>query len=130
MAGGGKPGKDFNVSATLATAPPQAVLDAASDPAAMAHLTNSPDLQAQMLDYTRTAVNFPAPIAEDGSVIVEDVPPGTYMFSACAFPSSLTQFDRALSGRSAVITIPADPPTGTIDAGDVPMTKQSIAKAQ
>ena len=110
-----KPGTNWHVMASITTSPPQAVLDAANDPAALAQLQSSPELR----DYARTARHFPAEIAGDNRITAENIPPGNYTVFVLGFSQAQEELSGSLSGYSTPLTVPADPPTGTLDAGEI-----------
>jgi hypothetical protein len=121
-----KPGKGWHFMAGLFSTPPQAVIDAERNPGAAAELQKSPEVQ----DYIRTARNFQADVAEDYTIAVENVPPGSYNISAMAVPDGQGERNVALGGYSAPITVPSDPPSGTIDGGEILLRKPALANAR
>jgi hypothetical protein len=123
---GVKPGKDWNLFVSLFSAPPSAVLKAQNDPAALAALENSPEVQ----NYQRTARHFQADIADDYAISVENVPPGDYTIMAMAFPQGPGEQNTGLSCYSATIAVPTDPASGTIEAGELVLSRPALAKAK
>jgi RNA polymerase sigma factor (sigma-70 family) len=118
------PGKDWNCFASLATKPPQAILDAANDPGAAAQLQSSPELQ----NYRVSARQFQAEIANDYSTVtVENVPAGNYVLFGSAFLNGQGELKLAVSGYSSALTVPSDPPNGKLDAGDIVLRKSTLA---
>ncbi len=84
---------------------------------------HSPEMQA----FARGAHEYPMSVNADGTLSAEDVPPGTYI--RC--PRS--PFCQRCRGKSldlmtasdVFVTVPADPPTGQLNAGTVEMRRSS-----
>jgi RNA polymerase sigma factor (sigma-70 family) len=118
------PGKDWNLTVVFGTTPPQALLDAADNPAAAAQVLNSPELR----DYARTARQFQAEIANDyTTVTVENVPAGDYVLFGAAILNGQGGVKNSVFGHSSRLTIPSDPPNGTLDAGELLLRKPVLA---
>ena len=123
-------GEDWHLGAVVVSLPPPAILAAVSgnDPSAMAKVLGS----AEGREYQRTARQFQAAVAGDNTITAENVPPGSYLLTAMAFSFSengSSGSSSALSGQ-ATLTVPADPPTGTLDAGEVLLRQQDLAKSK
>jgi RNA polymerase sigma factor (sigma-70 family) len=122
------PGKDWNLTAVLGTAPPQWVLDAADNPAAAAQLAAQLQNSPEMKDYARTARQFQAEIANDyATVTVENVPAGDYVLLAGAILNGQGEAKGSVFGHSSRLTVPSDPPNGTLDAGELLLRKPALA---
>jgi len=120
------PNRNWHFFASAASAPPQLILQSMNDPAALMELRKSPEMQA----YAKKARNFPAEVADDYSLTIENVPPGDFVVSVMAFreaPGEKEMKD-SVSGYSSVLTIPTDPAFGTLDAGEILLRKPSLAK--
>jgi len=82
----------------------------------------SPEMQA----FARGAHVFPMSVNPDGTLSADDVPPGTYTLSAMAILPGLPGKSLDLMNASEItVTVPADPPTGQLNAGTVEMQRSS-----
>jgi RNA polymerase sigma factor (sigma-70 family) len=122
--GGMTPDKKWHVLVLAASAPPQAVLEAGNDPAALAELRKSPEIQ----EYMRTARNFQGSATDDYVATIENVSAGDYVVSIMAFRGAPGEMKESLAGYSSVFTVPTDPPIGTLDAGEILLRKPAFAK--
>jgi hypothetical protein len=120
------PDKKWHFFVTASSAPPQAVLEAANDPAALNELRQDPEIQ----QYARTARNFQGSATDDYVATIENVPPGDYIVSIMAFRDAPGEMKESLSGYSPTFTVPAAPPFGTVDAGEILLRKPALANSK
>jgi RNA polymerase sigma factor (sigma-70 family) len=118
------PGKNWHFFANASSAPPQSFLQAANDPAALAKL----QVTAEFQEYTRKAVQLQANVTDDYAITIENAPPGDYVVSVIAFLDAPGEMKESVAGYSSSITVPADPPVGTVDAGEITLNKPAVAK--
>jgi len=120
------PGKKWNFFANAFSAPPQSIFQSLNDPAALAKLQETPEIQ----EYTRKALHLRGEVYDDYSITIENVPPGDYAISVMAFLDAPGEMRESLSGYSSVVTIPSEPAFGTVDAGEITLTKPALAKGK
>src|SRR4029077_12550747 len=108
------------------SAPPQAYLQAANEPVALAKLQETAEIQ----EYTRKALQLQASVTDDYVITIENVPPGDYVISVMAFLDTPGEMKESLAGYSSVITVPTEPAFGTVDAGEITLNKPSLAKGR
>jgi RNA polymerase sigma factor (sigma-70 family) len=121
------PDKKWHFFANAFSAPPQSYFQAANDPAALEKLQETPEIK----DYTRKAVHLQAEVSNDYSITIENVPPGDYVISVMTFPDAPgEETTESLSAYSSVITVPTEPAFGTVDAGEITLTKPALAKGK
>jgi len=95
-----------------------------NDAMALSQWRRSPEVQAAMKAIQR----FPLEMTPDGTVSAENVPAGDYVISAGysqQFKPGETPPQFYFGGHLKV-TVPADPPTGTLDAGQIDIIKQTM----
>ena len=113
-----------NISVFLQTPRPPFPKDIGTNQAALLAFVQSNEYRAASLN-SRT---FPGTVSDDGTITVEDVEPGDYQLSVMVMPADISP--RALKPDEAAnihpvlqgevkVTIPADPPSGTLDVGAV-----------
>ena len=118
---GWKPQSSEHVFAFVQTPLPPALAALASsgkvDPAAAAQIQQSPEVQ----DYLRRSRHFQGVVAGDFQTIsVEAVPAGDYILVVTAMPDlNPSQAPAAHLGAQIAFTVPADPPSGTLDLGEI-----------
>jgi hypothetical protein len=102
------------------TPPPAWMMEAAKDPQQAAQMAESPEV----LEFGRNARQFQMELDPNGTLSADDVPPGEFEVTVFAVLGGNTGETNvsALMGR-ARINVPADPATGTIDAGEIALTK-------
>ncbi len=82
----------------------------------------SPEMQA----FAKGAHVFPMSVNPDGTLSADDVPPGTYTMSAMAIlPGLPGKSLELMNAREIAVTVPADPPSGQLNAGTVEMQRTS-----
>jgi hypothetical protein len=101
------------------TPPPVWMMEAAKDPQRAAELAKSPEVQ----EFARNARQFQMELNPDGTLAAESVPPGDFELTVFAMPDPVPGRTNltALRGQ-ARINVPADPPTGTLDVGEILLT--------
>jgi len=110
-----------SVHAWAQTAPPPALAALVSspkpDPAAWAQVQQLPEVQ----DYARRARHVPVVIANDFQTLsADEVPPGDYiLIVSAADQSTASQPPSNRFGAQVSFTVPADPPTGNVDLGEI-----------
>jgi RNA polymerase sigma factor (sigma-70 family) len=109
------------VSAFIQTAPPPALAALINqtkvDPAVAAQVRQSPEVQ----EYARNSRHFQAVVADDfQAVSAEQLPPGDYilLISVMAEPTQSQSSGDRIAAQSS-FTVPADPPSGTLDLGEI-----------
>jgi hypothetical protein len=113
--------KPERVFALIQTAPPQAVAAVANspnvDPAVAAQVQQSPQVQ----QYVRTSRQFQAAVAGDfQSISAEELPPGDYiLIISVMIETTPGQIPNARTGAQTSFTVPADPPSGSLDLGEI-----------
>jgi hypothetical protein len=108
-----------HLMATVCTPTPAYLIELAKDPARRDRLQEMPEVQA----FKNSRKEFRMGYSGDGEVSAEEVTPGEYMLSIYAFlrdPESKTNMT-GLVGEVR-ITVPANPPHGKIDVGEVALT--------
>lgn len=106
--------------ASVYTPPPAWLNEIANDPQRAASMAQLPEVQA----FQQSARQFQMASTADGILSAEDVPAGEFDLSTHAFlqnGESKTNLS-GLTGR-ARITVPAAPPTGTLDVGEIVLGK-------
>jgi RNA polymerase sigma factor (sigma-70 family) len=117
------PATNGYVFGSVHTALPPAYEQAVKDPAASATLQQSPEFQ----EFTQKARSTQAVVTADGTVTAEGVPAGDYVLEITVMPEPAARqagqrvFPRAKGQVS--FTVPADPPSGTIDLGEIVVNK-------
>ncbi|HEU6448415.1 MAG TPA: sigma-70 family RNA polymerase sigma factor [Verrucomicrobiae bacterium] len=102
------------VGGALHTPMPPLPEDVQGHPDLIQQYRQSPEFQM----IAKTVKSFPMTMNADGRLVAEDVPPGEYTLSAYAFvrASGGDPASGMKSGESISVTVPADPPTGQLDA--------------
>jgi RNA polymerase sigma factor (sigma-70 family) len=107
---------DFSVN--LGTSRPQAPLEARSSPRAFAAWEQQPEVQAARAK----ARHYVLKEAPEGVYVFENVPAGDYMLIAAALevPDSTKPAQQRLKAYAQIpVTVPADPPSGTLEVPEV-----------
>jgi len=120
------PDNKWHFFASASSAPPQAILQAANDPAALTALQDNPEIQA----YAQKAVHIQADVTDDYSISIENVPQGDYIVSVMAFLDAPGEMKESVCGYSSVVTVPTEPPIGIVDAGEVVLKKPALARSR
>ena len=119
---GSPPANMQQMMVTLHTPPPPLPPQIVGHPDLIQQYYQSPQLKA----FNRTALRFPLAANADGSYAVDDIPPGTYALSAFAIlPAPAGKPFEGMSAPEISVTVPADPPTGQLDAGTIQMQRVS-----
>jgi hypothetical protein len=118
---GWKPQANQQIFASIQTPLPPAlaalVTQAPQDAAVAAQVTQSPAVQ----EYARSARHFQAAIDADfQTVSAEQLPPGDYILLVSATRDALPdQTSTAPLAAQTSFTVPIDPPSGTLDLGEM-----------
>jgi len=123
-----KPGPNLNVMLSLQRPLPVAPEEVRRDPEALATWRAQPEIAAAYY-LRRGSLRFSE--EADGTFVADNVPPGSYNLAATIseLPSEVGRAKPRARVRVPV-TIPADPPSGTLDLGTilVPMVEASAAE--
>ncbi len=120
------PDKKWHFFVSAFSAPPQAVLQAADDPAKLADLRQDPEIQ----QYMRTAQHISGSATDDYVATIENVPPGDYVVSVMAYLDAPGEMKESLAGYSSIISVPTNPLMGSLDAGEILLRKPALAKSK
>jgi RNA polymerase sigma factor (sigma-70 family) len=102
----------------------EALKTAMGDPAALVALRQSPELQ----EYQQNARHFQAAVNGDHTISAEGIPPGDYILSVMVVSRPPAEQKATSSiGSETPFTVPADPPDGTIDLGEILLSEQKLA---
>jgi hypothetical protein len=112
---GGVRQPEWNVSAVLLAPMPAVPPEVAGNPELLKQYHQSQPWR----DALRSAFHH-GQVTEDGSLVVDDVPPGDYTLSVNIWKRSaaINQPD-SVASRLLKVTIPTDPPTGQLDLGTI-----------
>jgi hypothetical protein len=111
---------------SIGPVPPSALRDALKDPEKLEALKDSPEVA----DYTRSAKSWHLQAKDLYTLTGEEIPPGEYMIFINAFQMEGKGASTSLMGRSAVITIPSGPLSGSFDAGSIQLQALQFAQTQ
>ena len=108
---------NWTVGGAIGTPFPHPPDNALSDPQALAAWRAQPEVKAalaKMRQYTLTE-------SDDGTLVAEDVPAGDdYTMIVNVFgPSTTNGIVKPLASARVPVTVPADPPAGTLDLGEI-----------
>jgi hypothetical protein len=111
---------NYRLFASIHTPMPHLPAGIEGNQEAMAKWAQSPEFQA----LARSAKDFPAAVAANDTLTASEVTAGQYVLSVMVIaettePRGITQ---VATGEVAV-TIPADPPSGTLDLGEIVLRK-------
>ncbi len=107
---------DWNVVVSLQTPLPQPPAETANDPQARAAWRLSPEAQAAFANIKHRELAE----GSDGVFSTDDVPAGNYDVNAGVYErSGDARLPKLLAAAQASLTVPADPPTGTLDLGEI-----------
>jgi RNA polymerase sigma factor (sigma-70 family) len=120
------PSKNWHFFANAFSAPPQSYYQAANDPVALAKLQETAEVQ----EYTRKALHLQANVTDDYAITIENVAPGDYVVSVDTFLEAPGEMRESLHGFSSVVTVPTEPTVGTVDAGEITLSKPALAKGK
>jgi RNA polymerase sigma factor (sigma-70 family) len=106
----------WTITASLNTALPAPPKELAGDAQALSAWQALPEVKAAMAKMRHFSLEQEA----EGVFAVEDVPPGEYTFSAVVVEPPATTRPMPVHARAeAQVTVPSDPPSGTLDLGEV-----------
>ena len=106
----------WKVSASIRTPSPLPPESAMGNAQALAAWRAIPEVKAALTNMR----HFPLTENVDGTFSVEDVPAGEYRFSAAVFETPGMAGPMTMHARAeASVTVPSDPPSGTVDLGEV-----------
>jgi uncharacterized GH25 family protein len=119
-ADGVPPDTNWNVLASVHTPSPPEFEQAINDPATSAKLQQSPEFQ----QFTRTARSAYALVSSNGTMTAEGVLAGDYVLEIYVMPKLAAGQPVApwVAGRVS-FTVPADPPSGALDLGEIVVNK-------
>jgi len=115
---------DFHGAIATDLPMPKPPVEIKNDAMALSQWWRSPDVQAARKLIHR----FPLEIMPDGTMQAESVPAGDYVISA-GYSQPFKPGEAPplyYFAGSLKITVPADPPTGTLDAGQIDIVKQAV----
>lgn len=71
-----------------------------------------------------------ANVTDDYAITIENAPPGDYVLSLMAFLDAPGEMKESVAGYSSIVTVPTEPAFGTVDAGEITLSKPNLAKAK
>jgi len=108
---------DWQISAAVHTPAPPIPPEIMTNPAAMKELMATEEFKT----FQKNARQFQATINADDTLSAEEVVPGDYELGIYVFSNPANKNFKQIALGSIKLTVPADPPSGTIDAGTVEM---------
>jgi len=109
---------DWQISAIIHTPMPPFVAELRTNPAAMQEVMQTPEFKA----FQTTARTFQATVNADDTIAAEKVAPGDYELGIYVYSHPDEKTLNQIAMGSLKLTVPADPPSGNLDAGTVEMT--------
>jgi len=114
------PGSSSHIMATINTPIPASLAAILKNPEAAAEWRKTPEFH----EFSRNARHFMAAVGDDGILTAENVPPGEYDLTVNAMLGVGGSDKQAGSANGSVkLSVPAEPPNGSLDAGEILMRK-------
>ncbi|HSY17415.1 MAG TPA: carboxypeptidase-like regulatory domain-containing protein, partial [Candidatus Acidoferrales bacterium] len=108
---------DWQISAAVHTPTPAIPPEVMTNPAAMKELMATEEFKT----FQKNARQFQATINTDDTISAEEVAPGDYELGIYVFSHPTDNSFKQIALGSMKLTVPADPPSGNLDAGTVEM---------
>ncbi len=112
---------DWRVSGYIQTPLPPRPADVMSNPQAFAAWRETPEVKAAYANMQ----NYWLTETAEGEMMVEDVPAGSYVLSGDMSTAPIGGKAKRLAHVEVPFTVPADPPTGTLDLGEIMLKSAS-----